>query len=124
MATRKGRPVKEINFDEFEKLCLFQCTLSEIAAWFCCSEDTIERRVEEEYGKTFAEVFSKKKKFGKISLRRTMFQKAQEGNPTLLIWLSKQHLGMSDKNEVKETGKKESKLIIEFSKEDVPQGAK
>ncbi len=107
---KMGRPVKEINWSEFEKLCALQCTLSEIAAWFCCSEDTIERRVEEEYGQTFAEVFSQKKKFGRISLRRTMFQKAQEGNATLLIWLSKQHLGMKEKTEI-EAGKETRKTL-------------
>lgn len=98
---KRGRPLKEIDWKEFEKLCYMQCTLSEIAAWFCCSEDTIERKVEEEYGIIFAELFKEKKRFGKISLRRSLFQKAQEGNPTLLIWLSKQHLGMSDKTESK-----------------------
>lgn len=109
-----GRPIKEINWEEFEKLCAIQCTLGEIAAWFCCSEDTIERRVQEEYGQTFAEVFSQKKKIGKMSLRRTLFQKAQEGNPTLLIWLSKQHLGMRDKTEI-EAGKETRGFILNYS---------
>ena len=115
---KRGRPPIDIDWKVFEKLCHIQCTLAEIAAWFCCSEDTIERKVEEEYGIIFADLFKEKKRFGKISLRRTLFQKAQEGNPTLLIWLSKQHLGMSDKNEVKETGKKERKLIIQFGEEE------
>lgn len=99
MANKGGRPVKEINWTEFEKLCAIQCTLAEIAAWFQCSEDTIENKVKEEYGQCFSDVFSQKKKIGKISLRRQMFQKMQEGNPALLIWLSKQHLGMREKTE-------------------------
>ncbi len=114
MAGKRGRPPKEIDWPTFEKLCSIQCTLAEIAAWFCCSEDTIERKVEEEYGLIFADVFKEKKRFGKISLRRTLFQKAQEGNPTLLIWLSKQHLGMSDKTEAKTENK--GTLTVNFSR--------
>ena len=109
-----GRPRIEIDFDEFNKLCRLQCTLSEIASWFDCSEDTIERRVKEEYGITFAEHFALKRGKGKIALRRKQFQTAESGNVTMLIWLGKQYLGQSDKQEV--SGNSESPLNITFNK--------
>jgi hypothetical protein len=34
---------------------------------------------------------------GKSSLKRKMFEIALKGNATMLIWLSKQYLGMRDK---------------------------
>jgi hypothetical protein len=92
----------DINWEEFEKLCGIQCTLIEIAAWFRCSEDTIERAVKRHYNQSFADVFEQKKGIGKISLRRKLYQKAMEGNPALLIWLSKQWLGYTDKLEQKQ----------------------
>ena len=93
---RKGRPKIEIDWDEFEKLCLIQCTLTEIADWFKCSEDTIERRCREQKKMLFAEYFKKLAVGGKISLRRSQFKLAVGGNPSLNIWLGKQYLGQRD----------------------------
>lgn len=90
-----GRPLTEIDWGEFEKLCALQCTLIEIAEWFGCSIDTIERAVNREYDLTYAEVFSKKRSKGKISLRRSQFELAQK-NPILSIFLGKNYLGQAD----------------------------
>ena len=58
---KMGRPPKQIDKTEFEKLCLLQCTEEEIAGWFDCSVDTIERWVKREYSATFAEIYAKYK---------------------------------------------------------------
>lgn len=96
-----GRPEIQIDWDQFNKLCALQCTLSEIASFMGCSEDTIERRVQEEHGVNFAELYSKRRQFGKISIRRKQFQVAESGNPTMLIWLGKQWLEQKEKTEVR-----------------------
>lgn len=90
-----GRPRKEIDQKEFEKLCGLQCTVEEIAAWFDCSVDTIERWCEKEYGQKFADVFSEKRSYGKISLRRTQWQLAEK-NASMAIFLGKNYLGQRD----------------------------
>lgn len=95
-----GRPSININWDEFEKLCEIQCTLTEISGWFRCSEDTIERAVEKKYGIKFAEAFEQKRGKGKIAIRRAQVQKALNGDTTMLIWLGKNGLGQTDKQEV------------------------
>lgn len=94
-----ARPRIKIDKKQFEKLCSIQCTLEEIAGFFDCSSDTIERWCEREYKERFAEVFSKKRGIGKISLRRYQFSMAEK-NPTMAIWLGKQYLGQTDKQEV------------------------
>ena len=66
MAT--GRPRKDIDKSNFEKLCGLFCTLDEIAGFFDCSEDTIERWCKREYKQSFAEISAKKRGLGKISL--------------------------------------------------------
>ena len=99
MAKKRGRPKVEIDWEMFDKLCAFQCTLSEISDWFGCSEDTIERRCKDEKKMYFADYFKKKASAGKISLRRSQWQAAQNGNTALLIWLGKQYLGQKDKPE-------------------------
>lgn len=94
-----ARPQIQINWAEFDKLCNIHCTLIEIAEWFDCSEDTIERAVKREKGMVFAEYYKRKSGRGKISLRRKMFETAQSGNVTMMIWLSKNMLGYRDKIE-------------------------
>lgn len=96
---KMGRPTIEIDWEQFEKLCGLHCTLIEIAAWFKCSMDTIERACKRHYKESFAEVYSKKKSVGSISIRRKMYEIAMGGNCTMLIWLSKNLLGFTDKIE-------------------------
>lgn len=102
-----GRP--RIEFDkkqwgEFDKLCALQCTLPEIASYFDCSEDTIERRVKERFGRTFAEVFAQKRGKGKVSLRRAQYAAAIGGDKTMLVWLGKSWLDQTDKSKVEHSG--------------------
>ncbi len=94
-----GRPPIKIDLKELEKLCAMQCTLTEIAEWFHCSIDTIENRVKQEFQVSFSEYFSKKRVQGKITLRRNMF-KMSEHNPAVAIFLAKNWLEMSDRQEV------------------------
>lgn len=96
MAKKMGRKVIEIDWNEFDKLCSFQCTLAEIASWFDVSEDTIERRVKEYSGETFADYYKQKRGAGFVSLRRKQFEVAMSGDKTMLIWLGKQYLGQRE----------------------------
>lgn len=107
MANKGGRPPKIIDKKQFEKLCSIQCTKEEVASFFNCSEDTIERWCKKEYNECFAVVFSQKRGIGKISLRRSQFQLAEK-NPTMAIWLGKQYLGQTDKQEVAVTASDDS----------------
>ena len=90
-----ARPRKEIGEEEFVKLCGLQCSLEEIASFFDCSEDTIERWCKRTFNEGFAEVYAKKKGLGKISLRRAQFRLAEK-NAAMAIWLGKQYLGQRE----------------------------
>lgn len=94
-----ARPRIEIDASQFEKLCSIQCTEREIASYFSCSIDTIERWCKREYKASFADIYEEKRGLGKISLRRTQFRLA-ESNPSMAIFLGKQYLGQTDKQEV------------------------
>jgi len=94
-----ARPRIEIDTEQFKKLCGMQCTLGEIAAWFKCSEDTIERWSKRELSTSFADAYKMFSADGKISLRRMQFKAAEAGNTSMLIWLGKQYLGQSDRIE-------------------------
>ena len=98
-----GRPRIDINWEEFDKLCSLQCTLDEVAMYFDCSPDTIERRVQEKYDRTWTEVYDEKRGAGKIAIRRKQFQVALRGNVRMLIWLGKQWLGQRDMQDIDAT---------------------
>lgn len=90
-----GRPRKEIDQTQFEKLCGLQCTKEEIAGWFDCSEDTIENWCHKTYDESFSAVFSKKREAGKISLRRSQWRLAEK-SASMAIFLGKNYLRQSD----------------------------
>lgn len=92
---KMGRPQIEISKSEFEKLCGLQCTKEEIADFFECSDDTIERWCNRTYGETFAVVFRQKRSKGKISLRRKQWRLADKSTP-MAIFLGKNYLGQTD----------------------------
>ena len=98
---KNGRPLIEIDWVEFDKLCAIQATLEEIAGWYCCSVDTIENKCKSEKGMRFSEYYAQKRSTGKISLRRAQHNMALK-NPTMAIWLGKNWLEQSDKNEIKQ----------------------
>ena len=114
---KAGRHKIPIDWEEFDKLCLMQCTLSEIADWFQCSVDTIERRCLSEKKLYFAEYFKKKSVGGKVSLRRAQFKAATGGNVSMMIWLGKQYLGQKDKQEISD-GERPRPLKVQIVMQD------
>ena len=95
---RTGRPRKNIDAEQFNKLCGLQCTEEEIAAFFDCSVDTIENFCKREFKMTFSEIYKRKRDYGKISLRRSQWKLAEK-YPSMAIFLGKQFLGQTDKIE-------------------------
>ena len=90
-----ARPRKEIDQNNFEKLCGLMCTKEEIAGFFDVSEDTIERWVKRTYGEGYADVYKKHSAMGKISLRRNQFKLSQR-SAVMAIFLGKNYLGQTD----------------------------
>lgn len=87
-----GRSQIPIDWDQFFKLVSYQCTQAEIADWFHCSVDTIDRACKRDLNMSFAEVWNKKKSLGRIKLRKLQFEiieKMGPGAATMAIYLDK-----------------------------------
>lgn len=113
---KTGRPRKEINMRTFENLCRIQCTLNEMCAVFECDNKTLESWCKREYGKNFSEIFSAKRLVGNVSLRRKLYKKAVEAEDSrMLIFLAKNWLGMSDKQDVSLAGPIQIKTSYDLS---------
>jgi methylphosphotriester-DNA--protein-cysteine methyltransferase len=100
MSNPNGRPCIEIDWKQVDTMCGIQCTGEEIAAVLGIDYDTLVNACKREKGVSFSEYFEQKRDAGKASLRRRMYTAAvTDGNPTMMIWLSKQYLGHKDKQE-------------------------
>jgi hypothetical protein len=94
-----GRPLFDVNWDQVDELCAIQCTGEEIAGVIGCDYDTLATACKREKHTAFSDYFKQKASNGKMSLRRTQYTTAMEGNPTMLVWLGKNWLGQTDKME-------------------------
>ena len=88
----------EFNLEALESLCRLNCTHEEIAAYFNVSLKTVERRYKEEHD--FAAAVDRGKATGRLSLRRKQIELVDNGNASMAIWLGKQLLNQTDKQEI------------------------
>lgn len=109
-----ARPRKELSDADFElmaKLVSIQCTQDEICGIIGMNTDTLNTRLKERGEGGFSDFYKKHSDKGKASLRRLQWRAAEEGNPTMLVWLGKQMLKQRDKPE------DDSKTAQEFARE-------
>ena len=91
-----ARPKKyNINTEEVQKLAKYGMTNVEIADFFGCDESLIR--------KSYSEYLTKGRAKGKMRLRQLLWQAAEKGNTSMLIFLGKQMLGQMDNPESSES---------------------
>lgn len=92
-----GRPPYEVDYKTLEGLCRIHCTGKECAAVLGVKYETLDAALKRDGEGGFRDYYKKNATYGKASLRRWQWKKAQEGNPALLIFLGKQHLDQTDR---------------------------
>lgn len=121
-----ARPRAEINQEEFEKLCGLQCTKEEICDWFSITDKTLDAWCKRTYEQSFSVIFEKKRVRGKISLRRAQFKLAEK-SAAMAIFLGKNYLGQTDKQEIvsstidEKTRQEVEKLIERIGEKDTDE---
>lgn len=95
----------DIDPEQVIKLAERQWSNREIAAFMDCDEGTIRNR--------FSAELAKGRDCGKAKLRDLQWKAAIAGNTTMLIWLGKQYLDQSDKNESMLKSDGSFKIVIE-----------
>ncbi|MDE2472931.1 MAG: hypothetical protein KGL35_30520 [Bradyrhizobium sp.] len=97
-AKRKpNAPLLPIDNGQVERAASLGCTVEEIAVLVGVGRSTFLQRVIDD--PDLAECLERGRAMGKSTLRRLQWKLAQEGNPTMLIWLGKQLLGQKDRHE-------------------------
>ena len=108
---KRGRPKLDIDSDKVEMLASFGCSTVEIAKLHNCDEHTIRKRFKDE--------LERGRESMKIKLRQLQWKQGENGNTSLLIFLGKQYLGQSDRNELELVGNLEG-ILKECGYEDSP----
>lgn len=140
-ATKKGNkivsvaPVKDsernyktelerpLDYDIIGKLAEKQYSGVEIAATISMNRQTWQRRLKVD--ETLRDAVADGKERGKAILRKSMYDKAvKDGNTTMMIWLSKNYLGMADKAEIDVGDKKPTGVLVVPSQTTPEQWAK
>lgn len=96
-----ARPKANINWDEVGKMLEAGCSGVGIAASIGVDEGTLRKRCEKDLKCSFSEFAQQKKSKGDDLLRAKQFALAMKGDKTLLIWLGKQRLGQTDRQDQK-----------------------
>lgn len=110
-----GRPKINLNLEELERLSRLNCTMPEISAYFDIPLRTLEDKFTNEVD--VRKAIEKGRATGKLSLRRRQIQIMEEtNNPTMAIWLGKQMLGQTDKQEIVQDINIEDRKVLDISR--------
>ena len=107
MAKKKmGAPEKPVDMEQLAALCRLKPTQADCAAFFKVSPDTIDRRIKQATGLTFAEFRDQNLVHTRFSLIRKALKKAENGDNVMLIFCLKNLCKWSDKGEADPEDKK------------------
>lgn len=90
------RPEKEIDWELVDRKLIAGCIGTEIAPIFDLTPGRFYERVEEKFNTTFTEYRQQKRSIGDSNIREVQYNKAIEGDNSMLIWLGKNRLNQSD----------------------------
>jgi DNA-binding CsgD family transcriptional regulator len=93
-----GRPKLELDEEQIGRLASIHCSVDEIALIMGCGRDTIYRN--------YMHIVEEGRAKGKMGLRRRQWEVANEGNPTMLVWLGKNWLDQTDAKQVNDEDNK------------------
>lgn len=84
-----GRPKKEFNPDDIYQMAKEGCSVDDIATELGCSDNHIYNH--------YYDVFKEGQAAGRRALHKKQFDKALEGDASMLKWLGANRLGQSEK---------------------------
>ena len=110
-----GRPKIELNLGELERLSRLNCSMPEISAYFDIPLRTLEDKFTNE--PEVRKAIEKGRATGMLSLRRKQIQIMEDtNNSTMAIWLGKQMLGQTDRQEIRQDINIEERKVLDVSR--------
>lgn len=100
---KRGRPKIELDWKLLDSILEFGARCIDCAGILECSEDTIQTKIKESFGMTFSEYRLLKMSKMRTRLLQKQVDVALKGNVAMLIWLGKQVLHQTEKQEISQT---------------------
>lgn len=110
-----ARPEKPVDWNILDKLIEAQCPVEEIAGIFHMGTSTLRKKVVEKFEISFEHYSKDLYCKGRANLRLKQYQKAMEGNISMLLRLGDVYLGQTRVNEINVNESTEEKLDILIS---------
>ena len=121
---RPRKELEDMQFDGWEQLDALIIWSNQV---YCAERlgvniDTLADRIKERTGLSFSEYKEQKKEAMRLNLRKKQYDVAMAGNVSMLIWLGKNELNQSDKQDIEQ--KIDERRIVEVvrAKDDLPLG--
>lgn len=95
----KGRKKIELDFKVLNALVQFKVTKGFVADYLNVSEDTVEKRIKENFNMTFTEYSKLKQQNVGYKLQQKCIELALKGDRTLMIFALKNMANWTDKND-------------------------
>lgn len=117
--SRQKIELDNLEFDGWDQLdaLIVWATEEYCAEKLGISVDSLARRLKEK-GYSFAEYKKKRQEPMRINLLKKQYDVAMAGNVSMLIWLGKQYLNQSDKQD-QTVSHNDAKLVVEFGDSDI-----
>ena len=112
-----ARTKANIDWERVEKMAMAGAKGQQIAAAIGVHYNTLDKRSKEDLKCDFSEFLQTKREKGNELLLRKQYDVAMTGDKTMLVWLGKQRLGQSERQQTDITTGGE-KLQIVLSKDD------
>lgn len=98
--SKAGRPRLEIDKEQLEALCRLNPTLKDTAAFFKCSQATIDRYCKEFGYNDFEDCRQKNMVHTRLNVVRKALKMVEDGNPAMVIFALKNLCNWSDRTEM------------------------
>lgn len=113
-----GRKRCEVDWKVVDHFLTCGCTGTQVAAKLGISPDTLYLRVKEEFKMDFTAYMQEKRATGETLVKEAQFDEAvRKRNTSMLIWVGKQMLGQSEKQEVSHSGNAPIQVVSYNGKE-------
>lgn len=119
-AKTMGRPPADIDQEKIKALMRLKPTLADTAAFFQCSEKTIENFIRKTWDLTFFDFRQQNMVHTRLNIVRKAISKAENGDNIMLIFCLKNLCDWSDRQEIKN----EVRVVQDMSDEELREVVK
>lgn len=96
---KRGPKTIQVDWQRVDDMAMCQVNAEHISFLLGVSVNTLSRACKRDHDMKFGDYIDQKRCIGREALRKKMYDTAMAGDRVMMIWLSKQYLGMAEKTD-------------------------